>query len=108
MEDKHHGHAQSAEQALALALFLRSLLSFMADQQQAREQDELPRAEPTTPPPPLPLPPAPLPAHTTVAPASRRRRLLPQLRRQEARRGMILMTVLGPCRALEPSSPPQQ
>ncbi|HBH03253.1 MAG: hypothetical protein A2W08_09055 [Candidatus Rokubacteria bacterium RBG_16_73_20] len=42
----------------------------------------------------------PLPAAMAPALAPRRPPRLPLLRRREARRGFVLMTVLGPCRGL--------
>jgi hypothetical protein len=109
---------------LLLALFLRYLLPFIADQQQAREQDELPRDEPTQPlfPPTSPsvplslLPEAPSTAatihtvpstHVASIAVPYRHRWLQGLRGHEARQGIVLMTILGPCRALEPAQPPQ-
>ncbi|MCC6717348.1 MAG: hypothetical protein IT555_05645 [Acetobacteraceae bacterium] len=56
------------------------------------------------PPPPRPAPPrappAVAPQHPARAPAPRRHFAT----LAEARRGIVLMTVLGPCRALEPPS----
>ncbi|NKE72414.1 hypothetical protein [Candidatus Manganitrophus noduliformans] len=46
----------------------------------------------------------PLPA--AALPVSNRRRRAPIGSLREARRGIVLMTLLGPCRALEPPDPP--
>jgi hypothetical protein len=103
---------------------VRFLLSLMADPQQAREQDELPRDEPAQllfPPTPPSVPLLLLPEASSTAatihtvPSTHeasiavpyRHRWLQGLRRHEARQGIVLMTILGPCRALEPAQPPQ-
>ena len=108
-----------------LALLVRFILSLFTERPGTHEPEKSAPGAPTPPPPPLPLPPARPPVRVapsrspaperparapivTVAPVWRRQRLLPQLQRQDARRGVILMTILGPCRALEPASPPQQ
>jgi hypothetical protein len=39
--------------------------------------------------------------------ATRQRAPVPLGSRQDVRRGMVLMTILGPCRALEPPEPPR-
>jgi hypothetical protein len=109
---------------LLLALLVRFLLSLMADPQQAREQDGLPRDEPAQllfPPTPPSVPLLLLPEASSTAatihtvPSTHeasiavpyRHRWLQGLRRHEARQGIVLMTILGPCRALEPAQPPQ-
>jgi hypothetical protein len=56
------------------------------------------RPVPPRPPPPLPAPPPPTSARRRRA--QRRHRWLTNTR--DARRGMVMMTILGPCRGLEP------
>jgi hypothetical protein len=109
---------------LLFALSLRYILPLLGDWQQSREQEGRPTGEPTTPPLPPVMTPMPRPsipklplarvaiqttARPRVVPAviSRRHRRLQMLRRHEARHGIVLMTILGPCRALEASQPPQ-
>jgi len=49
-----------------------------------------------------------MPVPTVVPPvATRRRASSPLGSLQEVRRGIVLMTLLGPCRALESPRPPQ-
>ena len=109
---------------LLFALSLRYILPLLGDWQQSRAQEGRPTGEPTTPSPPPVLIPVPLPSipkvpsprvgkqgtaqpivAPVVMPGGHRRRQL--LHRHEARHGIVLMTILGPCRALEASQSPQ-
>lgn len=109
---------------LVFALFLRYVLPLFGDWQQSREQEGLPTGKQTTPSLSPVLTPVPLPSipkvpssrvskqaasRPIVAPAviPRGHRRLQRLRRHEARHGILLMMILGPCRALEPPQPPQ-
>jgi hypothetical protein len=109
---------------LLFALFLRYILPLLGDWRQSREQEGLPTGKRTTPSRPPVLIPVPLPsipkvpssrvgkqatARPIVAPAMipRGHRRLQMLRRHDARHGIVLMTILGPCRALEAPQPPQ-
>jgi len=106
----------SGEQLLFLALFvLIPLLNALARLLRKRRPAPPVLDEPVAalPPPRVlhPVPePAPPPARVTRAePAvvqvvERRRRVPYRLRSADVRRGMVLMTILGPCRALEPGA----
>lgn len=109
---------------LMFALLLRYVLPLFGDWQQSDDQEGLPSGEPTKrslPPVLLSMPRSsdpqdrsarvdkrataqPMVASAVIPPGHRRRQML---RRHEARRGILLMTILGPCRALEASQPPQ-
>lgn len=122
--------AQTGPELLILFLIIAGFMLFnhlaqkaakrLREQQQAAERDAAARAagapeeeeplediwgRPVSPPPPPPAPietvPAPLVVH--AAPAPPRRAAHPLFRTpQDLRRAVIVMTVLGPCRALEP------
>ncbi len=107
---------------LLIALFGRYILPYLIEWQRAEE--ERAAGQPPASSLPLPLPPVPapsmpegppIPVRTRPAPAlrvqatpiARRHQWLRQLHREEARRGMVLMIILGPCRALEGLREPQ-
>ena len=81
---------------LVFALLLRYILPLLGDWQLSREQAPSSRLARQV---------AALPVASAVTPRGQRR--LQMLHRHEARHGIILMTILGPCRALEASQPPQ-
>jgi hypothetical protein len=112
----------SVEQLLFIALFvLVPLFNFLAKvlRQRRRPAAPIPQAEepgePVTalPPPrvllPVPEPPRPSarpPRAPAVLVVERRRRAPYRLRPADVRRGLVLMTILGPCRALEREASP--
>ncbi|HEU4370939.1 MAG TPA: hypothetical protein VFV05_22180 [Methylomirabilota bacterium] len=115
----------SIEQLFFIALFVAIAIFNLLRQARSRRRapddtDGAPPAEPgpaRIPPrvviarPPSPVvtrrPAADLPG-ATAAPPERRRRGRRRLRnRRDARRGIVLITVLGPCRGLEPLAPPE-
>lgn len=112
------------EQLLIFALFLLVLLfrSFFADLLKKRQraaprevEPEVPAVPPrvrTLPPPPVARPPVPregprgMPLPTVGPPVATHRRAPSRLGSlREVRRGIVLMTILGPCRALELPGP---
>jgi hypothetical protein len=109
---------------LLFALLLRPLLPFLTDWLKRREHQAPPEVEPeaspvlrperTLPRPRVARPPVlregprgmPLPTvGSPVATHRRARSRLGSLR--DVRRGIVLMTILGPCRTLEPPGPPR-
>jgi hypothetical protein len=64
------------------------------------------RERPRQPPPGVPRGAPPLPAVGPLV-ATRQRAPVRLDSRRAVRRGMVLMTILGPCRALEPPEPPR-
>jgi hypothetical protein len=107
------------EQLLPVALILLALLfrPFLADllrkgqraAAQEREPEAPPRLSPLRASPPTPhAGPRGAPLLETPLPDVTRRRARSHLGSlQEVRRGIVLMTILGPCRALESPRPPQ-
>lgn len=113
------------EQLLLFVLLLFVLLfrSFFADLLRKRQRAAPPAIEPevpavlpprvrTLPPPPVARPPVPregprgMPLPTVGPPVATRRRARPHVGNlREVRRGIVLMTILGPCRALELPGP---
>lgn len=105
---------------LALLLFvllLRPFLPFLTDWLQKREQQAPPAEEPEAPPqlsPALATPSRPrqdlrrTPVPTVGPPVATHRRARSRLGSlRDVRRGIVLMTILGPCRALEPPASQQ-
>ncbi len=102
---------------LLLALFLVVwLLSLFLHSLRKRGQSEArwagaPQAPPVRPRKPTPLPPRVMAPRTPPVPAVAPLGVLHQRppsrlgSPREVRRGMVLMTILGPCRALEPPEP---
>jgi hypothetical protein len=103
---------------LFIVLFARYMLPYLIEWQRSYEEEQRSAGRPPTPSAPHPLPRIPVPSipegppipvmkpamplpltHTTVR--RRRHRWFQTFDRQEARRGMVVMMVLGPCRALE-------
>jgi hypothetical protein len=111
----------SVEQLLFIAFFvLVPLLNFLARLLRKRlPAPPTPEAEPEAPamtvPPPRVLLPVPEPVRPAargpraaeVVAVARRRRKPPRVRAADARRGVALMTILGPCRAVEPDEVPR-
>jgi hypothetical protein len=109
----------SGEQLLFIVLFvLIPLFNVLAKLlRKRRPAPPVPEERVTALPPPRvlhPVPaPSPLPARVTragpaeVQAVERRRRVPYRLRSTDVRRGIVLMTILGPCRALEPGASPE-
>ena len=102
---------------LILGGFMWLLNVFLPDWLKRRQSEAARDDRPTVPPvvlhtPRLHTPPAVAPRSTPVPAvgplvATRQRAPVQLGSRWEIRRGMVLMTILGPCRTLEPSEPPR-
>jgi hypothetical protein len=102
---------------LACGVFLWLLMVVLSAWRQRRQSEALRNAAPTVPPvlpraPPMQPPRGVVPRGTSVPAmgwrgAPRQRVSVRPGSRREVRRGMILMTILGPCRALARPEPPR-